>query len=95
MFFLLAEGQGDFMECEDDSLDPNVWEIEFVDDDIAGPAQSGTEVDCPDCRGTGKVCLLVTTRPCQRCGGSGKAVSYEGSPGEQASRPMSRAIPCR
>lgn len=29
-------------------------------------------VDCPACRGTGKVLLLVSTRSCEACGGMGK-----------------------
>ena len=28
--------------------------------------------DCPACRGTGKLMLLVSATPCQACGGTGK-----------------------
>jgi hypothetical protein len=36
----------------------------------AGPAAAGP-ARCPDCGGNGSVLLLITTRPCARCGGTG------------------------
>jgi len=27
---------------------------------------------CPDCGGSGKIALLVSARPCRRCGGTGR-----------------------
>jgi hypothetical protein len=39
------------------------------------PASTGPAapfVPCPDCRGSGRVVLLVSSRECVRCGGSGR-----------------------
>jgi len=80
------------MAGADDIAGPNVWVVEFVDEDVAAPAQGGTAADCPDCCGAGKICLLITTRPCQKCGGSGRAVAYEGSPGEPSDEPAGNSV---
>ena len=37
----------------------------------AEPA-AATPARCPDCGGRGSILLLITTRPCTRCGGSGR-----------------------
>ena len=41
-------------------------------DYVADAAGDALVVDCADCGGTGNVCLLVTSRRCETCGGSGK-----------------------
>jgi len=54
-------------------------------EDACRPAEAGDEsgqaaddgagaptVRCPDCGGSGSVLLLISTRPCERCGDEGK-----------------------
>jgi len=38
----------------------------------AGDSQVRPSRRCPDCNGTGSLLLLITTRPCKKCGGSGR-----------------------
>jgi YD repeat-containing protein len=37
----------------------------------AGPSEAAT-LECPECRGSGTIVLLVTSGACMRCGGRGR-----------------------
>jgi len=51
---------------------------------------------CPDCRGSGQAVLLVSTRPCARCGGSGRLDAGAGTtPGTDGPNPTPAAPPGR
>ncbi|HEY2584320.1 MAG TPA: hypothetical protein VGI81_00995 [Tepidisphaeraceae bacterium] len=45
---------------------------------------------CPDCRGRGSVLLLITTRPCARCGGTGVV---RPAPAEPVAEPTCYVLP--
>jgi YD repeat-containing protein len=51
------------------------------------PALAGPAAPCPDCRGSGRVVLLVSSQPCALCGGSGRLEPAGGTtPGPAAPR---------
>src|SRR5579859_2500408 len=49
---------------------------------------------CPDCRGSGRVVLLVSTRPCAGCGGSGRLDAAAGATPEADNPGPRLAAPC-
>ena len=58
------------------------WTIAWGDDGPASdgapagqPATAGPPIPCPACKGAGTIPLLTTRRPCDHCGGTGKAAS--------------------
>jgi YD repeat-containing protein len=59
------------------------------------PASASPAVPCPDCRGSGRIVLLTSSRACARCGGSGRldaaAGTRQGSGDPNSQRPAARA----
>jgi RecJ-like exonuclease len=57
-------------------------EVRYYDYSIDGKPVEPDKVpgDCPACRGTGKVLLLVSARPCEACGGTGKSERHAAGP---------------
>jgi len=48
-------------------------------------------VPCPECRGSGVIALLVSSRPCTRCGGLGRIETAAKAPEPEAQEPESEA----
>ncbi len=44
------------------------------------PAPTGPAARCPDCRGSGRIVLLTSSRACGRCGGAGRLDAAGGTP---------------
>ena len=65
------------MADENDSTDESRWEIVYCEGWADDPANCEAAAECPDCRGTGRVLLLITEQPCETCGGTGKADACE------------------
>jgi hypothetical protein len=55
----------------DDAVMEHSYYYQTFSDQASGEGGPTPASPCPDCHGTGRVMLLIRSRPCEKCGGTG------------------------